>query len=99
MTRCALALRCGQRRIISGLEGGLAMEGTAQGKSWDFFVSYTREDVKHAEWIAWVLREAGYLVLIQKWNFTAGKNWPKLVPVRITSYKPRLRRGQPPGGG
>ena len=33
----------------------------AHGKSWefDFFVSYTHEDVKQAEWIAWVLNQAG----------------------------------------
>jgi len=49
----------------------------AHGKSWefDFFVSYTHEDVKQAEWIAWVLNQAGYRVIIQKWNFTAGTNW------------------------
>ena len=41
----------------------------------DFFVSYTHEDVKQAEWIAWVLNRAGYQVIIQKWNFTAGRNW------------------------
>lgn len=53
------------------------MEETAHGKSWefDFFVSYTHEDVKQAEWIAWVLNQAGYQVIIQKWNFTAGRNW------------------------
>jgi len=53
------------------------MEETAHGKPWefDFFVSYTHEDVKQAEWIAWVLNRAGYQVIIQKWNFTPGRNW------------------------
>ena len=53
------------------------MGETAHGKSWefDFFVSYTHEDVKQAGWIAWVLNQADYRVIIQKWNFTAGRNW------------------------
>jgi TIR domain len=53
------------------------MGEAAHGKSWefDFFVSYTREDVKQAEWIAWVLNQAGYRVIIQRWNFTVGRNW------------------------
>jgi len=57
--------------------GAVAMEETAHGKPWefDFFVSYTHEDVKQAEWIAWVLNRAGYQVIIQKWNFTPGRNW------------------------
>jgi len=28
-----------------------------------------------AEWIAWVLEEAGYRVLIQAWDFVPGTNW------------------------
>lgn len=53
------------------------MGESAHGKSWefDFFVSYTHEDVKQAEWIAWVLNRAGYRVIIQKWDFTVGRNW------------------------
>jgi hypothetical protein len=53
------------------------MGESAHGKSWefDFFVSYTHEDVKQAEWIAWVLNQAGYRVIIQKWDFTVGRNW------------------------
>jgi hypothetical protein len=53
------------------------MEETAHGKPWefDFFVSYTHDDVKQAEWIAWVLNQAGYQVIIQKWHFTPGRNW------------------------
>lgn len=41
----------------------------------DFFVSYTQTDRPWAEWISWTLEEAGYRVLLQAWDFTAGTNW------------------------
>jgi TIR domain/NB-ARC domain len=40
-----------------------------------FFVSYTSADRPWAEWIAWVLEEAGYSVRIQAWDFGAGANF------------------------
>ena len=49
--------------------GGDTREG------WDFFVSYTQADQAWAVWIAWVLEEAGYRVLIQAWDFVPGSNW------------------------
>jgi hypothetical protein len=45
------------------------------GARWDFFVSYTKKDRVWAEWIAWVLEEDGYRVLIQAWDFVPGSNW------------------------
>jgi len=42
---------------------------------WDFFVSYTQADRLWAEWIAWILEENGYRVLVQAWDFVAGTNW------------------------
>jgi hypothetical protein len=42
---------------------------------WDFFVSYTRSDRAWAEWVAWVLEEAGFRVLVQAWDFPPGSNW------------------------
>ncbi|HEY7394069.1 MAG TPA: toll/interleukin-1 receptor domain-containing protein, partial [Gemmatimonadaceae bacterium] len=39
----------------------------------DFFVSYTAEDRKWAEWIAWQLEEAGFSVVVQPWEFSG--NW------------------------
>jgi len=41
----------------------------------DFFISYTRRDRTWAEWIAWVLEEAGYSVIIQAWDFRPGGNF------------------------
>ena len=35
----------------------------------DFFVSYTQSDRAWAEWIAWLLEEDGYRVLIQAWDY------------------------------
>ncbi len=41
----------------------------------DFFISYTGNDRTWAEWIAWVLEEAGYSVVIQAWDFRTGSNF------------------------
>jgi hypothetical protein len=41
----------------------------------DFFVSYTGADQAWAEWIAYVLEEAGYQVVIQAWDFRPGGNF------------------------
>ena len=41
----------------------------------DFFVSYTAVDKDWAEWIAWILEEAGYDVFIQAWDILPGNNF------------------------
>lgn len=41
----------------------------------DFFISYTRADRDWAVWIAWVLEEKGYTILIQDWDFRPGGNF------------------------
>ncbi|KAM3102453.1 tetratricopeptide repeat protein [Phormidesmis sp. 146-12] len=41
----------------------------------NFFVSYNRHDRAFAEWIAWILEEAGYSVVIQAWDFRSGGNF------------------------
>jgi transposase-like protein len=41
----------------------------------DFFVSYTSADRAWAEWIAWQLEADGYKVVVQAWDFTAGRDW------------------------
>jgi tetratricopeptide (TPR) repeat protein len=41
----------------------------------DFFVSYTNVDRVWAEWIAWQLEAEGYTVVVQAWDFTAGRDW------------------------
>ncbi len=45
------------------------------GSARDFFVSYTQADRAWAEWIAWLLEEDGYRVLVQAWDMVAGSNW------------------------
>jgi tetratricopeptide (TPR) repeat protein len=50
-------------------------DGTGHGSTWDFFVSYTRADRAWAEWIAWLLEEDGYRVLVQAWDMLVGSNW------------------------
>ncbi|WP_328324404.1 TIR domain-containing protein [Kribbella sp. NBC_00382] len=46
-----------------------------ESTGWDFFVSYTQADRVWAEWIAWVLEENSYSVLVQAWDFVPGSNW------------------------
>ncbi|RXK87889.1 toll/interleukin-1 receptor domain-containing protein [Chlorobaculum sp. 24CR] len=41
----------------------------------DFFISYTGADEEVASWIAWILEEAGYDVVLQAWDFHAGGNF------------------------
>lgn len=41
----------------------------------DFFISYTQADRSWAEWIAWVLEEAGHKARIQAWDFRPGGNF------------------------
>jgi tetratricopeptide (TPR) repeat protein len=41
----------------------------------DFFISYNSADKAWAEWIAWVLEEHGYTVIIQAWDFRPGGNF------------------------
>ena len=41
----------------------------------DFFISYTSADAGWAEWIAYVLEESGFDVVIQAWDFQPGSNF------------------------
>jgi len=41
----------------------------------DFFISYAGADQAWAEWVAWVLEDAKYTVLIQAWDFHFGDNF------------------------
>lgn len=41
----------------------------------DFFVSYNQADQDWAEWVAWILEEAKYSVVIQAWDFLPGENF------------------------
>jgi hypothetical protein len=41
----------------------------------DFFVSYNHADEAWAEWVAWVLEEAGYTTRVQVWDFRPGSNF------------------------
>ena len=41
----------------------------------DFFISYNQADQDWAEWIAWILEEEGYSVVVQAWDFRPGENF------------------------
>lgn len=49
-------------------------EGTEAERP-DFFISYSQEDRRWAEWIKWQLEDVGYVVVLQAWNFPAGGNF------------------------
>lgn len=40
-----------------------------------FFISYNRADKAWAEWIAWIIEEAGHTTVIQAWDFRPGGNF------------------------
>ncbi|EJQ36081.1 hypothetical protein IEE_05462 [Bacillus cereus BAG5X1-1] len=44
-------------------------------KKYDFFISYNSKDIEIAEWISFILEEAGHVVFIQAWDFAAGNNF------------------------
>ncbi|EIV91222.1 FxSxx-COOH system tetratricopeptide repeat protein [Frankia sp. QA3] len=52
--------------------GAPAIGVTRPGAPVDFFVSYADADQGWAEWIAWVLEDAGYSARIQAWDFAPG---------------------------
>ena len=56
-------------------------------ESVDFFISYAHADEKMAEWIAWVLEEAGYSTIIQAWDFRAGVQFPVMMQQAATRAK------------
>lgn len=41
----------------------------------DFFISYVAVDTAWASWIAWVLEENGFSVVLQAWDFVPGSNF------------------------
>ena len=53
----------------------------------DFFISYTGVDEPWAEWIAWQLRDAGFSVRIQCWDFDAGTNFVQQMHQAVTEAK------------
>ncbi len=41
----------------------------------DFFISYTSADKPWAEWVAWIVEEAGHTTIVQAWDFRPGSNF------------------------
>ena len=62
------------------------------GEAADFFVSYTSADRAWAEWIAWQLEAEGYQVVVQAWDFTAGRDWAHEMQ-QATATAERVVRG------
>jgi hypothetical protein len=45
------------------------------GDRTDFFVSHAGADRAWAEWVTWQLRDAGYSVELDVWDWAAGQNF------------------------
>ncbi len=56
-------------------EGTARVEADVRNSKRDFFISYSGEDRLWALWIARVLEQAGYSVLIQDLDFPPGADW------------------------
>ncbi|MBL7498781.1 toll/interleukin-1 receptor domain-containing protein [Frankia sp. CNm7] len=54
----------------------------------DFFLSYAEEDLTWAEWIGWVLEEAGLRVTLHHWDTLPGMPWAARLDegIRTTDY-------------
>jgi hypothetical protein len=64
-----------------------AAQLTAGGGSKDFFVSYSGADRAWAEWIAWVLKEERYIVVLQVWDFRPGFSAPNGRAVYMVHFQ------------
>ena len=53
----------------------------------DYFISYTGTDEKHATWIAALLEENGYSVVIQAWDFRPGDNFVSKINESLIGCK------------
>lgn len=53
----------------------------------DFFVSYTGRDIGFATWVAEILEEAGYSVVIQAWDFHPGDNFVTKIDESLKGCK------------
>ncbi|HHY2677051.1 TPA: toll/interleukin-1 receptor domain-containing protein [Bacillus toyonensis] len=56
----------------------------------DFFISYNHKDEQHAEWISWILEEAGYTTIVQAWDFKSGNNFAVLMHQATSKSKHTL---------
>lgn len=61
-------------------------EAAGNAEEIDFFISYTAVDEEWAECIGWWLEDAGYRVIVQKWDFRPGHNFV-LMMQRAASAK------------
>lgn len=63
----------------------------------DFFISYNKDDVDWAQWIAWQIEEAGYTTIVQAWDFPPGSDFvnsmnraikqsTRVLPILSASY-------------
>ncbi|WP_219375168.1 toll/interleukin-1 receptor domain-containing protein [Bacillus mycoides] len=56
----------------------------------DFFISYNHNDEKYAEWISWILEDAGYTTIVQAWDFKSGNNFAVLMHQAASKSKHTL---------
>lgn len=64
-----------EHKAARGMTNRGSMTEPEQGEKRDYFISYNRADGEWAQWIGWVLEEAGYSVFLQAWDFRPGGNF------------------------
>jgi hypothetical protein len=70
--------RKGEAVTVSGPAGaaaGGATPGRVSGEQTDFFISHAGRDTGWAEWLAWQLRDAGYRVELDVWDWAPGEDF------------------------
>ena len=48
-----------------------------------YFISYNKNDIAWAEWIAWIVEDLGCQAIIQAWDFVPGKSWTQEMNAAI----------------
>jgi hypothetical protein len=72
----------------------MTMPSNANHDQADFFISYNNADQRWAQWIAWVLEQAGYKTINQAWDFRPGQtsSWKCSKQRRVPNGSPPFER-------
>ena len=54
------------------------------GRQLVVFVSYAREDEEWADWVAWLIEDAGHRAIVDRWDFPEGSNFVEQIDEAVT---------------
>ncbi|WP_448612201.1 FxSxx-COOH system tetratricopeptide repeat protein [Geodermatophilus sp. URMC 60] len=69
----------------AGAAAGGATPWRISGEQTDFFISHAGRDTAWAEWLAWQLREAGYSVELDVWDWAPGEDFVARMAAALES--------------